>query len=1453
MNTAMISLFKRRMFSFSLCYGVISFLVHADPSIPFHRLLHTPFSTEQGLPENTVLSIVTTPDGYLWLASQGLTRFDGRTFTQYHSAINPEIPSNQIISMYVGRDSSIWAGTYGGGVWNYKNGIVTVFTERDGLCNNIVRSITQDSSGRVWLATTSGVDALLDGKVIHHFDNHNGLPVSNIWCLFVDRKNALWIGTYGGGVTRYAEEKFTTYSTAEGMRSNMIMSINESRDGTIWVGTDGAGVCSISDGKVRFYDGHPVLTHAVIWTIFKDQNADLWFGTHGGGLLRWNEREFEEYTEGKGSLEFITTMAQDFEGNYWIGTQGRGLHRLKRGKFTAFTKENGLPGNNIRTLLSDRSGAVWVGTVGSGVAKIMNGSVTVFNTSNGLSNNFVWSIMEDSKNNVWIGTGGAGLNKITDGKITRYSMKEGLSNNFILTTLEDSQGDIWIGTNGGGVNILSGGTIRHISTKEGLSNDFVVSFFEHADGSMWIATSGGGMNILKEGKITILTKDQGLHTNYTGKIFLDRDGVLWLFGGGGITRFEQGRIVSFHTSTDLFSYGIYGVAEDSLRNFWFSTSKGIYAVQRSDVLELMEQKILRIPRSKYDRNDGMPSSEFGVGSPSVSTALDGTLWFPSTYGIVIIDPYNIPHNRIPPPVYIEQVIVDKQKTSEIDRQQLSSLNRSYEFHFTAVSYYAPDNIQFRFILEGFNNEWIDAGDRRTAYYTNIPHGNYTFRVTARNSDGVWNEAGASVSITILPQFYETTPFFISLVLVVTFIVAGAMRYREGRLKRREVELLNLVEERTRNLREEKERTEAALKQTESAKNELFISEQRYRNLVENINEAYFVLDAKGNITYSSPNFSNEAGYTPEELTGRSFITLIAPEDRRRMLRELSRFMKSGKDDLSMEFKGLHRNGSTEWVEQNLRVVRNEDRSVKEYHNVLRKISDRKNAEEALRISEERYRKFFMYDLTGDFSATPDGVILQVNTSFLRIFGFASENYAKHSNIADLYSSPRQWPEIIRVLATKNKIEYNEAELKNLQGETIHVIQNIVGLYDSDGNLTEVNGYIFDNTAMKRLEEQLLEAQKMESIGTLAGGIAHDFNNILAIILGFTQMLYRDKHNPEKITKRATAIMNASERASDLVRQLLTFARKGEMIFEPVNINNIVREVASIAGETFPKTIRVKLQLARALPEISAFSSHIHQALLNLCLNARDAMPEGGELRISTSVINGGELQQLYGEATAGKYVLLEIADTGVGMDLDIKTRIYEPFFTTKERGRGTGLGLAVVYGIIQNHRGIIDCESKKDQGTTFRLYLPIEVQTVIEKEKEQMESVLSSHGTETILLVEDEAMLVQLLKEHLENKGYTVLIAMDGIEAIEVFQQEKESISLIITDLGLPKLGGWDSYKKMKELRTNVPAIIVSGFLEDHIKEEIKLHSDIIFMSKPYSPERLLQQVRFLLDKVEKS
>jgi two-component system, cell cycle sensor histidine kinase and response regulator CckA len=385
---------------------------------------------------------------------------------------------------------------------------------------------------------------------------------------------------------------------------------------------------------------------------------------------------------------------------------------------------------------------------------------------------------------------------------------------------------------------------------------------------------------------------------------------------------------------------------------------------------------------------------------------------------------------------------------------------------------------------------------------------------------------------------------------------------------------------------------------------------------------------------------------------------------------------------------------------------------------------------------------------------------------------------------------------------------------------------------------------------KRLEEQLRHAQKMESVGTLAGGIAHDFNNILNIIKGYATLAGRYSSGDERNSDSIKVIDESIERGAALVRQMLTLARKTEAHLASTNANDLISDLCKILKQTFPKTITISLELNSKLPPVMADPNQISQVLLNLGVNARDAMPSGGRLTFKTRMVEGSKVRGAGDTAPeTQEYACIEVCDTGIGMDDGVRRRIFEPFFTTKGIGEGTGLGLAMVYGIIKNHNGFIDVESEPGHGTTFRLYLPLPESEQARPSEETGNGTGAScvDGYGTVLIVEDEENMVRLLRDVLEDRRYHVLAALDGAEAIDVYRRHKDKIDVVLLDIGLPKIAGWDVILNMKEENPDVNVLVASGYIEPEFKSRMYAAGVKGFIYKPYLPDDIVQTIQGLI------
>jgi PAS domain S-box-containing protein len=534
-------------------------------------------------------------------------------------------------------------------------------------------------------------------------------------------------------------------------------------------------------------------------------------------------------------------------------------------------------------------------------------------------------------------------------------------------------------------------------------------------------------------------------------------------------------------------------------------------------------------------------------------------------------------------------------------------------------------------------------------------------------------------------------------------------------------------------------------------------------------------------------------------------------------------------------------------------------SLEERNDQLKKeIGERISIQEELAKSEQKYRSIFDNAVEGIFQSDIGGRFADVNNAFAAILGYAAPEEVK-AEITDardqMYRFPEDRANFLKLLDAQDLVTGFECQVKRKDGSTGWVSLSARPTRDALGNIQTIDGFCVDITAQKdaeegkiKLEEQLRQSQKMEALGNLAGGIAHDFNNLLHAISGYVQLMLLDKQEEDPDHKYLAEIDKTAQRASDLIQRLLTFSRK--MNVQPVwlDLNQTIRATCKMLERTIPKMVDMDLQLAADLHQLKADPVQIEQVLINLVTNAVDAMDDRGQVIIRTENFHAaGDLGKKYLEIQSGDYVRLSVSDNGEGMDRATRQRIFEPFFTTKEVGKGTGLGLASVYGIVKGHQGHISCYSDVNKGTTFDIYFPVEPSDDLEVEDERQETDLCLEGTETILVVDDEALILDIGEEMLRRHGYTVLRAESGEQALEIFRQRMAEIDLVLMDLGMPGMGGERCLQHLKAMAPEIKVIVGSGYAGHKIAKAPERFGAAGFLPKPYPLNRLLAELRRLL------
>ena len=623
--------------------------------------------------------------------------------------------------------------------------------------------------------------------------------------------------------------------------------------------------------------------------------------------------------------------------------------------------------------------------------------------------------------------------------------------------------------------------------------------------------------------------------------------------------------------------------------------------------------------------------------------------------------------------------------------------------------------------------------------------------------------------------------------------------------------------------------------------------------IRSVSECVSVTDLDNNILFVNEAFAKTYGYSEDELLGKNITMLRSPRERSQVTKEI--LDETATAGWQGELLNRRKNGEEFPIYLSTSVIRDENGRTIALIGVATDITERKQSREALHRSEEQYRSLVDGARDAIFSLSTDAVIKSLNPAFGVITGWKREEWLGKSFTDLLHPEDRSKAyEIFQALAQGKKSAPQEYRVVTKTGEyftgEFTTTAQVVA-----GKLMGILGIGRDVTERKVLENQLRQAQKLESIGTLAGGIAHDFNNILGIIVAYGSLLQRGKTSADELREYTDTMLKAAERGAALVKQILTFARKSDVSVESVQVNYVIKELLSMLHQMFPKTIGFSVDLNKSLPLISIDPGQLNQALMNLCVNARDAILDADRvgnmqstLSIKTETVSGESLRHRFSSASSDGYVAISVADTGTGMDEQTRQRIFEPFFTTKEQGKGTGLGLAVVHGIVQSHKGFIDLKSEVGKGTMFTLYFPVlkDASASAVVAKEEIKDMLG--GSETVLVVEDENALKMLLKNLLEAKGYSVITASDGLEAMTVFQQHKDTIAIVVSDHGLPGMNGADVTRNLIQMKKGLKCILASGYIEPNKKSEIFKSGVRDFVQKPYNPMDVLRKIREVLD-----
>lgn len=631
--------------------------------------------------------------------------------------------------------------------------------------------------------------------------------------------------------------------------------------------------------------------------------------------------------------------------------------------------------------------------------------------------------------------------------------------------------------------------------------------------------------------------------------------------------------------------------------------------------------------------------------------------------------------------------------------------------------------------------------------------------------------------------------------------------------------------------------------------ELRKAEARFRGLVEQSLVGIYLLEGpEARVTYANPRAAEIFGYTPAEIIGMRALDFAVEEDRGLMTENIRKRMEGTASSVRYIYRGRHKSGA--FLEIEVHGTRSDFGGHPGILGVIMDVTERKKAEKALREAEEKYREIFDHAVVGIFQTTPEGRYLSANYEIARMYGYDSPEDLM-TTVTDIehqeYVDPNKRRELIDLLEKNGVLRNAVFEVYRKDGSHAWVSENSRAVCDATGKITHLEGTQEDVTDRKRLEEQLLQAQKLEAIGHLAGGIAHDFNNILNIVMGYSQLLLSTQNSPSLMEKGLTSILETTKRGAFLTQQLLAFSRKQILQLQVIDLNQCLAGVKEMLSRVIGEDIELITSTRVSAAPIKADPNQIERMLVNLAINSREAMPQGGRLMMEITSVENDELHLLPDVSLAlVHHVQLRLTDTGCGMDPETISHIFEPFFTTKQRANGTGLGLAQVYGIVKQCNGTISVTSSPGKGSTFSICFPL-VEDVPDS-RQPIATAPVTNGSETVLLVEDEAQFREVVCTFLEDIGYKVLEAPNPSRALQISRVFRDHIDLLLTDVIMPGMNGRQLADILVAERPQIKVVYMSGYSDDKIARIGVPDSDITLLQKPFTLEKLALRIRQTLE-----
>jgi len=814
----------------SLCLFATSALLPAlspDRHITQYNIEH--WNLEQGLPSNTVYTILQSRLGYLWLGTQdGLIRFDGLQFEVLNVAKYPKLGSNSIRALHEDREGFLWVGTDSGGLSRYKDGEFIHFPVKDFPFLKDIRTLCTDKWGKLWIGSfTNGLTRFSNGS-FQHQKRSDSLPDYRVRTIRPDKQQNLWITTSTDILEMSEPWAFKIHAPNTPFAKTVSLFHNESGD--LWIGTSAQGLARKQENCYTLFgkgDGLPDLT---ITCMLPDKSGSIWFGTDDGGLVRMQTDKSTPFTSILAGTS-VYSLFEDREGSLWVGTLDNGLYQLKDNKFTTYSTTEGLLHDYVSCVMETEKGDILIGTK-AGLSRLHDDLLqTVLTRAKGLLHDTVTSLLDDGDGGLWIGTLG-GLNFYKNGKLSAFTRRDGLPDNHILHLQEGGAGSLYIGTAGG---LAYKTPDSKFTIHQSLIGIYIECLFRDAEGRLWVGTDTG-MNYVTGDSITPFPLPPGVTSDSFRSVSQGRDRSMWFGTNNGLLRVKDGVPTVFTTLSGLLENHVYVVMEDTRGYLWLAGRNGISRVPIQELTDFAANKIMKVKPQWYNENDGL-KSRWNTGDGF--TSRDGRMWFPTSQGVAVIAPTEIKTNQVPPNVIIEKIAVDGD-ILEIHQQKeeirLGPGIKRLTFFYTGISFLNAGDIQFKLKLFGFDTDWEEMGTQRSTTYTGLTPGQYRLMVNARNSDGTTSEKEASFSFYLEPYFYQTAWFYVVAGLLLILLVTAVVRFRLRNLKLQALQLSSLVDERTSDLENRNRQLQATQEDLRSSNNVIEAKNRQLESQSEQLKE-----------------------------------------------------------------------------------------------------------------------------------------------------------------------------------------------------------------------------------------------------------------------------------------------------------------------------------------------------------------------------------------------------------------------------------------------------------------------------------------------------------------------------------------------------------------------------------------------------------------------------------------